>query len=309
MHNKESSRNTDWEALFPIPSPGEIRAYRNPQKRRSPYLCGYLQVPRNVRYTEYQVDFRAGHLPRGTYCCLGCWAMDLSGLRRHYRSVPDMYTSAYAGFQRIDDGRTVSIMSFWDISCTDRSGRQITLRPKILYPDTQIGGGEFWGEGTGARCTAPYEWEAGHWYRMHLRCVNPPDVGTTYVEQWVRDLETGEKRLLCCYDTLIPNSAFLGNAAIFLENYLWETAGQVRSMEVRNPMYRREDTGKWHRITQVLLDPQDGPDHGLDPYIGSYDFGIQEDRIWMITCGAGGDWLHNGRGRKRNQYTIGKAQP
>ena len=254
MHNKESSRNTDWEALFPIPSPGEIRAYRNPQKRRSPYLCGYLQVPRNVRYTEYQVDFRAGHLPRGTYCCLGCWAMDLSGLRRHYRSVPDMYTSAYAGFQRIDDGRTVSIMSFWDISCTDRSGRQITLRPKILYPDTQIGGGEFWGEGTGARCTAPYEWEAGHWYRMHLRCVNPPDVGTTYVEQWVRDLETGEKRLLCCYDTLIPNSAFLGNAAIFLENYLWETAGQVRSMEVRNPMYRREDTGKWHRITQVLLD-------------------------------------------------------
>ena len=74
-------RPMDWASVFPFPSRGEIEVHQCQTKQRPPYLAGWLNIPANVRYREYVVDFWAGHLPRGTYCCLANWGMDLTGLQ------------------------------------------------------------------------------------------------------------------------------------------------------------------------------------------------------------------------------------
>lgn len=288
------------EDVFPMPTRQEIAQYRNPRSLRSPYIAGWLHIPPEIRFTEYQIDFRAGHLPEGTYCCLGSWSMDLSGLRKRFPAVRSDSIHGYAGFQKLPGGQTASILSFWDIFCTDRTGREQTLSAEPLYPRTAMGGTRFWGEGTGTRCLLPFQWEAGRWYRMGLRCFPSPETGTTLVEQWVCDPDTGDKRLLCCCDTGLPDSAFVGNVAVFLENFTPATAGEVRSMELRGAMYRREDTKGWCGVPSVYLHSQAGLPH----YEGSYHFGVRENRIQMITSGVGGDWFHNGKGRQGATFPL-----
>lgn len=286
---------------FPLPTAQQIRAYRNPDKRRSPYLCGWLHAPVGTRYTQYTIEFQATHLPKGTYCCLGNWAMDLSELEPYYASVrAEGWCHGYAGFQKLADGQSASIMSFWDLHCKTQGGRETTLRAKRLHPREVLGGSSFSGEGTGARSIVPYAWEANHWYRMHLKCIQKKY--TTLVEQWVQDLETGSSTLLCCFDTGVFRSCFRGDMAIFLENYLWEIAGQVRGMEVRNPRYLNADTGKWESFRQITLASQGG----VPQYEGSYDFGVTDGCVWMLTSGVGGDWFHNGKGKKSTRFSLVK---
>lgn len=296
------TQSNHWASRFPIPTPQQIAAYGNSHQRRSPYIAGWLDLPGDTRYSEYRIDFKADHIPAGTYCCLGCWQMDVTALQKQY---PTVWTegesiNAYAGFQRIWDGTMVSILSFWDIFCKDSTGRKITIRAKRLYPDNVIGGGRFWGEGTGERGTAPYPWRGGHWYRMHMKSYTLQATGTTCVEQWIQDLQTGQATLLCRYDTCIPNSCFRSSPAIFLENYLPETAGEVRSMEARNAQYLDAATGQWRSFRSVYLTPQSG----IPQYEGSYRFGVDNGSIWMITSGVGGDWYNNGQGRHGTSFPL-----
>ena len=206
---------------------------------------------------------------------------------------------AYAGFQNIYNGETKAIMSFWDVFCTDETGHTTTIRAEKVYPSSTNSAG-FTGEGTGAQCIVPYSWEADHWYRMHLRCSTSDTTGNTIVEQWVCDLETGNYTLLVAYDIGVRNSAFLGEIAIFLENYLPEYSGEIRSMEVRNAMYLEESTNTWKLIDQIYL----SSNGGMPNYDGSYNFGIIDGKIYMITSGVGGDWFGNGKGKQGDFYTI-----
>jgi len=294
------TRDMDWRAVFPIPTSREIAGYRNLQNLRSPYLFGWFYPSVPARYTEYTVDFKADYLPRGTYCCLGNWAFDYSGLKKRGLTEQSGGSGihAYAGFQKIGDGRMVSIMSFWDIHCQDRSGNQQIISARRLYPEAVIDGGRFWGEGEGARSTAPFRWEARHWYRMHLKCIPGPE--TSLLEQWVRDLETGEYSLLCRYAFDVPDAVFTGGMAVFLENYLPETAGQVRAMEVSNPKILDADTRQWRPMRQLHA----GSQAGLPYYEGSYGFGVSDSRLWMITSGVGGDWYGNGKGKRTANFTF-----
>lgn len=294
------TQKTEWEKVFPIPSRNEINNYQNLHKRRSPYIAAHLDIPPKTRYTEYMIDFKATHLPKGTYCCLGCWTMDHSVLEKQFEPVraENGWVNAYAGFQKIEDGRMVSIMSFWDTFYRDALGKGITVRAKRLYPKSVIGGGRFWGEGIGERSTAPLDWKADHWYRMHLKCTASQE--TTVVEQWVCDLETGEYTLLCRYDTDVPNSSFIGSMAVFLENYLPEAAGEIRSMEVCNARYLDSDTKQWETVKKAYVTAQGG----VPQYEGSYNFGVSENRLWMITSGVGGDWFHNEKGKQGTYVTL-----
>ncbi|MBQ2661416.1 MAG: DUF3472 domain-containing protein [Clostridia bacterium] len=295
------TQERSWESVFHIPDEKEIMQYRNVRNLRSPYIMGWYLLSAEIRYTEYMVDFKTDHIPKGTYCSLGAWAMDYSGLKKNYRFVQseNNATHAYAGFQRIDDGRMVSIMSVWDIYCQDVSGNKKTISAKRLYPQNVINGGKFWGEGDGERSIAPFAWEAKHyWYRMHLKSIPAQD--KTLLEQWVCDIETGNYTLLCRYELAVPNAVFKGNIAVFLGNYLTETAGEVRSMEVRNAKYLHADTKRCQTIKQVQLSSMDGLPH----YEGSYNFGVTGNCVWMITSGIGGDWFHNGKGKKATNFTL-----
>jgi len=101
----------------------------------------------------------------------------------------------------------------------------------------------------------------------------------------VTDLETHQYTLLSAYDTLLPDSAFKGPIAIFLENYLTQYAGEIRTMEVRNAMYLEENSGQWKRITGGTMYPNGGA--YVTTYAGSYDYGAAEGRLWIMTTGVG----------------------
>jgi len=297
------TRDMNWEKVFRLPTQEELAAYTNPLGYRSPYIFGWFYIPEGVRFTEFSIDFKADHVPRGTYCSLGNWKMDDRALRQKYSQVTDMQVCGYAGFQHIDTGEMGAIMSFWDVFCKDALGNEEVIRAKRVYPETTEHREDFWGEGTGAHCFVPYAWEANHWYRMYLRCTTSAVTGNTVVEQWVCDLETGEETLLCGYDIGYGDSAFVNWMGIFLENYITEEAGQVRSMEICNPRYLNEQTGQWCELTEIDISVSDDMEGII--YEGSYRYGLEEDRVWMITSGVGGNWRDNGTGQKSEHYTIG----
>lgn len=291
-----------WQDVFPLPSASAIQAYTNPNNSRSPYLYGWFQLGKSTRFTEYAVDFKADYLPKGTYCCLGQWSMDLSSLEKTHTNVRTEYSGVqgYAGFQSTVTAKGMaSILSFWDVYATDPYGQNVTLRAKLVYPEPD-GNDSFSGEGTGAHHIRSYPWEASHWYRMLLQCSTDGATGHTLVTQWVCDLETGTWTKLCVYDTLLPDSCFVGNVALFLENYIPSLAGQVRSMEVRNARILNADTGRWQDVEELYM----GSNGGAPQYEGSYAFGTRSDRFWMITSGVGGDWYNNGTGQKAGTYQI-----
>ena len=135
---------------------------------------------------------------------------------------------------------------------------------------------------------------------MLLQCGTSAETGNTTVEQWICDLETNQWTKLCVYDTGLKNSCFVGNVAFFLENYIKELAGDVRSMEIRNPRIRKVGDSGWTNLTQAYMTSQGG----IPKYNGSYAFGTDNDRFWMITSGVGGDWYGNGKGQAAKTYTI-----
>lgn len=289
---------------FRFPTAPQIEEHNRTATVRSPYLFGQFAIPHTTRYTEYAVDFCADHLPRGTYCCLGNWSMDYSSVEREYGKLQTDPNGihAYAGFQSLEDGRRVSILSFWDVFYKDSRGQTRTIRAKRTYPAATDRSEAFGGEGTGAHCLVPYPWQAGRWYRMYLRCRTDPTTGNTLVEQYVCDLETNKENytLLCRYDVGVRDACFKGPMYVFLENFIPRYAGDVRSLQVRAPQYRDAATRRWHRLTAGLFTAQGGLPH----YEGSYDFGSCHNRFWMITSGVGGDWFGNGKGRKATTLTT-----
>ena len=299
----ERPASRDWGALFAFPSPEEITTYQSQSTHRSPYIAGWPLISADTHYTEYVVDFKADYLPNGTYCCLGNWSLDYSSLLQQYQSYRTEYegVSGYAGFQSLDDGSRVSIMSFWDVYCTTPDGSMTTIRAQRVYPDATYQSDSFDGEGTGAHCIVPYDWQAGYWYQMHLKCVTSESTGNTVIEQWVYDYARDESTLLCSYDLGVPNVCFKGANAFFLENFCEQFSGEVRTMEVRNPAYLDADTLQWYTVTSADMHSEGG----LPQYEGSYNFGADSECFWMITSGVGGDWYGNGQGKHEGNYSIG----
>ncbi len=294
------SDNVNWQEVFEVPTDEEVAAYTNPNNRFAPCLAGWLSVPDEARYSEYSIDFKADYIPEATYWCLGQWSLDYSSLEADYETVDYEYSGAYGGFQNNHNGMQ-TIIAFWDVYCTDESGRETVIRAERVYP-TNEEDENFGGEGEGAHCLVPYEWEAGHWYRMHVKCVESQETGTTMVEQWVCDLETGEWTLMSIYDLKAKDVLFMSSPAIFMENYLTEYAGGVRSMELCNAKYLDAKTGNWEKISSIYL----GSNGGAPGYEGSYNFGTYQDRIWMIASGVGGDWYNNGKGRTSADLLFGE---
>ena len=296
------SEEMDWDEVFPAPSNAEISQHNRQSAMRSPYLHAWVGLDDEDRFTEYSVDFRADMLPKATYLCLANMRMDLTPLKKRYSNVHTEYeyVNMYAGFQRRWTDK-VSILSFWDIYYTDSSGRQQTLRAKRLYPEAG-GNDSFTGEGEGAHTLVPYEWQEDKWYRMLLQSLPSHETGTTHVEQWVCDLESGEWTMLCRYDTGIPDSTFRGPLCFFLENFDNEYSGEVRTMEVCNVRVK-DLSGRWRGIDSAYI----GSSGGLPKYDGSYAYGSEGDRFWMITSGVGGDWYGQGRVPQNKTFYVDHA--
>lgn len=276
---KSKASIREWSKIMDIPSEMAIAEFNKSSINRSPYLCGWLDIGEDVKFTEYLIDFKADYLAYGTYFCCASMRMDLSSLEQEYDEVyMDSWLSFYAGLQMWEQGKgSGSIMSFWDISCEDKDGEISVIRAELVFPENTEAN-VFGNEGTGVNYLNDYEWKEGCWYRMLLQCSQSEENGHTLVEQWICDLETGEWTKMCCYDTGLTDSCFIGKPAVFLENYLSEYAGNVRTVEFKNIRIHPKDLNQWVPIKQVTMTENfDNP--------GSYCFGADEEQFWMITTG------------------------
>ena len=59
-------------------------------------------------------------------------------------------------------------------------------------------------------------------------------------------------------------------------------------MEVRNAQYLDEADGVWHAIVDGNMYPNSGA--LSSSYAGSYDYGVECDRLWIMTSGVGNNW-------------------
>ena len=267
----------DWTKIIYFPSQEEIALCNRISMFRSPYICGWMETGEQS-YTEYSIDFKADYLPCGTYCCLANFDLDYSGLKKTYKDIRTDYNgvAGYAGFQRLENGNYVSILSFWDVYGTDSTGSSVTHTPRLVYPAGTVAG-RFSGEGTGVHFILPYDWRAGNWYRMRLICGTLLNNGNTVISMFVRQLDGGKWTCLCRFDMGTTNVTFKNNIAVFLENFLPRTAGEVRTLECRNVKIKKEDNWKQIRTAQFSQHYN---------YPGSYRYGSDDSTFYMITTGV-----------------------
>jgi len=230
------------------------------------------------KYTAFSIDFLAEDIPQNTYWALCAWEMDLSSLCEKYNDVTG--GGAYAGLQHNADGQ-VAIMSFWETSYIDENGNKVIHNAKRIYPS---GESYFTGEGDGTNYIGPFPWEANHWYRMMLRCIDSEDK-TTIVEQWIMDLESGKWTLISSFDTGIEDSCLTGDLYQFMENFYGSTSNEFRSIRLKN-IYVKEK-GK-DAFTQILGSTL-ATDNCWDNKKGNFAFGSDGHTFWGITCGYGPD--------------------
>ena len=275
----------NWEQLTQLPTQAEIDAHNVSATLRSPYIAAWLDVPGDVNYSEYQIDFKSDHAPRGSYFAIGNFMMDYSALQKQYKKVYTEYgITGYAGFQNIYNGKKICIMSVWDTYCEDSAGNVTVVRATPVYPQDAYKSGEFGGEGVGAQCLVEYDWKKNRWYRATLKAYDG-DNGNTQLEFWVMDLETGEQTLICAYDLGVGGVTFRGDNCIFLENYLPEYSGDIRTMEIKNAKVLETESGRWRSVNEGNVYPNSG---ALDTsYQGSFDYGVEKDRLWIMTTGVG----------------------
>lgn len=302
VNSSDSSVMREWSSLLNFPSDQEIAEFNETADSRSPYLTGWLDIKPEVKFTEYSIDFKADYLPYGTYLNCANMKMDLSSLEQEYEEVyMDSWLSCYAGFQmRKPEEGSSSIMSFWDIYCKDKEGETTKIRAKLVYPENDTEN-PFDNEGNGVNYIKDSTWEAGRWYRMLLKCSESEENGHMLVEQSMCNLETGEWTKICCYDVGITDSCFVGSTAIFLENYLTEYAGDIRTAEYKNIQIRLKDTEQWVPISRLTISADRGQ--------GSYCYGADDEQFWMITTGVENCFIQQPEEKKEYQVISDQNDP
>ena len=241
----------NWDEIMRVPSFGEINTINNTNTCKSPYLCAWLKTDIEKGFSQYSVDFKADYLPLQTYCSLASFHIDYSSLMEKYVSVDNGgYVSTYCGFQRINRPNLPEyngIMSIWDAYCTDYTGKKDTIRATLV---SSLGSGtvEYNHEGHGISCRPEYHWKPGSWYRMLVQCVEAEVGGNTEIWFWIGDLETKIWTKLCEFDLGVPGLKFKGDTAVFLEDWLAETAGEIRTLEFKNIRIYSKAKNKWVNV-------------------------------------------------------------
>lgn len=184
-----------------------------------PYLMAWAKD-----YTDemniIRIDFRCVEEAPHTYYAVHCWN--------------DVYPgSGYAGFQVLDDGTHVLILSLWDV------GGQ---NPAIEYSPLSRKSGDFGGEGTGKQVISLYPWTAGTWYTMQIQARTSEN--KTVYEQWIRP-EDGEWEKIAAISFPQPDIGFSSLVA-FLEDF-FPFSNQRRSMQLRNASGRLISGGEWRQ--------------------------------------------------------------
>ena len=276
----------DWTSLMAMPTDEQIDSVKG--LGRSPYIALYMHFPGVRRAMEYCADFHADHQPKGTYLCPFNWWMDVSSLKEQYTSVYNDYTGTpggYCGFQRLGDGSRVFIMTVWTTFCEDSDGNVTVFTPKVVYPENKGEANRTNAEGSFVQCILPYDWRAGRDYRVLIQQTNAADTGNVVLTSWVYDMTNHRWDELVSFDTGIRD-IYMYSCGGFLENFLTEYTGEVRTMELSNMQARSADTGEWVAADYIQF-TVNGSLTNLG-YIGSCNFDTDGASLWAITSGVSG---------------------
>ena len=252
-----------------------------PATERSPYIAAWPSFGGSGGFSDFAVDFRADHLPRGTYLSVCNLDVNTSALEKVYASVTRDYwgVGAYCGFQRIEDGSCVAIMSVWNTYCRDKSGAVTTIRATGTWPENGPfnrceGGDTITGEGNFVQCLVPVTWEEGKAYRALIQLHGRE------LALWRMDLATGAWEKLIAYDVGY-DGAFISNTCCFLEDFSQSSHGALRSMVLWNIRALDHISGKWEGARRLTV--SQNYDHP-----GSYNYGMEGNAFWAITTGVTG---------------------
>ncbi len=278
----------DWRALMDCPTAAQKEAARG--KGRSPYIVFYPQFGDVPGITEYTIDFQIDDMDNGTYFSTLDADLDISALTGRYASVTNDYNTPggfYCGVQKWDDGRTGVIMSVWDNICRDKSGRETIVCADRVYPEFRAGTSRTSGEGRFQQFIREYPVLTRNPYRILLQLYPSKSSGNTELAMWICDLNTGKWEKLVVWDLGYRSPAIrtydLGG---FMENYLTQFAGSVRSVSFSNVRGRDSRTGRWTAAKKVMFTVNNSITR-LE-YRGSYNFGSDASAFWIVTSGAEG---------------------
>ena len=282
----------DWDEIMPDPSAEQVSAVAG--KGRSTYVVYYPQFENTNGITEYAIDFSIDDMNRGTYFSTFNAEMDTKDFEKKGLSITDNYGTAagfYGGFQYLEDGRRGIIMTVWDVFCKDEQGNKKVLKATPLYADDQARlkseSEENSGEGDFQQFTIDYPWEAKHPYRVLLQLGKNDATGNTTATLQVCDLTRQEWKKLVTWD-LGYTSEYIRTDILngFLENYLVEYSGDVRSANFSNIRGRSAQTGEWKAADGVKFTINNS--ETTFDYIGSYSFGADDNTYYAITSGVDG---------------------
>ena len=104
------------------------------------------------------------------------------------------------------------------------------------------------------------------------------ETGNTTLEYWVLDLNNKKWTKLCVYDLGAPNVTFIGQTAVFLENFSPKHSGEIRTLEFKNVRIFNRQEQKWMPIKSGYF--------GQQSNLPGYQFGSDESAFYMITSGV-----------------------
>lgn len=282
----ETPECRNWYDIMNFPSRETIDNYNNSSTKRSPYIYSWLTTNVVSNFSQYSIDFKADYLPPATYCSLANFYLDYSSLLEQYSeiTVNDDQKSGniygYAGFQRQyrNKDKYNGILSLWQIYCKKSNGGTDTIRARLIYPEGEHEN-YFSHEGCGVNYLPDYNWKSKNWYRMLLQLGKSSETGNTTLEYWVLDLNNKKWTKLCVYDLGAPNVTFIGQTAVFLENFSPKHSGEIRTLEFKNVRIFNRQEQKWMPIKSGYFGQQSN-------LPGSYQFGSDESAFYMITSGV-----------------------
>ena len=176
-------------------------------------------------------------------------------------------------------------MTVWTTFCEDSDGNVTVFTPKVVYPENKGEANRTNAEGSFVQCILPYDWRAGRDYRVLIQQTNAADTGNVVLTSWVYDMTNHRWDELVSFDTGIRD-IYMYSCGGFLENFLTEYTGEVRTMELSNMQARSADTGEWVAADYIQF-TVNGSLTKLG-YIGSCNFDTDGASLWAITSGVSG---------------------
>lgn len=281
--SEDAGWQRDWSQYMELPSEEQIS---QPGTFRSPYIVinpSFYQED----FTAYSMDLRIDHDPNGTYICPACWDLDTGSLESDYQRIWSDYgdkISGYFGFQVLDDGTKVVIMSLWDAFFEDHEGNISQVKAKVLFPENIETKFDNDDEGSFTQCIYEYDWETGKDYRFVLEQTTGEN-GTELFTLWLMEPEGETQTEMFCFDSGLKDVRITGPCG-FLENFEPEFAAAPRSVEFWNVRGREAESGEWISAPEVRYTVNNSI--GIEDYEGCWNFGSDENSCWIITSGIPG---------------------